>query len=179
MASHRQIDTPADLNKAYEANQIGLKGIVYFALGLFLLIVITFALMWALLNVLRDYDRENAGPVNPMQMSDKEKLPPEPRLQEAPGFGIDTEKGRLSLELTASQAEYRELRKEWTSMWEHGRKDEKTGVVTMLPIDEAKHKLLDQGLKSSTDPAGLETFERSKMYLSDASSGRVASLRRR
>ena len=50
MSSKKHEMTPADLDKAYEANEIGLKGIFGFAIGLFLLIVITFGLMYALLN---------------------------------------------------------------------------------------------------------------------------------
>ena len=45
----------ADLNKPYEQNEIELKGIMGFGIGLFLLIVVTFGLMWAFLNVLNDY----------------------------------------------------------------------------------------------------------------------------
>ena len=48
-------------------------------------------------------------PPNPLAMSDREQLPPEPRLQMAPGFGVDTEKGRVNLELSYPQSEYRTL----------------------------------------------------------------------
>ncbi len=123
MSSKKHIDTVADLNKPYEENEIGFKGILSFAIGLFLLIVITFGLMWGFLRVLKDNRNENAGPVNPLMMNEKERLPPEPRLQSAPGFGVDSEKGRVNLELTIPQAEYRELTKQWQDLWEHGQKD--------------------------------------------------------
>ena len=126
MSSNKHTDTAVDLNKPYEENDIQLKGIIGFAGGLFLLIVITFGLMWAFLNVLKDYSAE--GEVkNPMIMSEKERLPPEPRIQAAPGFGVDSENGRVNLELTIPQAEYREMQKQWKKAWEEGHKSIRFG----------------------------------------------------
>src|ERR1700731_1924671 len=126
MSSKEHRDTMADLNKPYEENDIQLKGILGFGVGLFLLIVVTFALMAALLKVLKDYRTESDGPNEPMIMSEKERLPPEPRVQLAPGFGVDAESGRMNMELVAPSAEYHEMKREWTELWEKGRKDEKT-----------------------------------------------------
>ena len=108
------------LDRPYEENEIRLKGILGFAIGLVLLIVITFGLMLLFVNVLKDDARKSADPPNPLAMSDKERLPPEPRLQLAPGFGVDSDKGRVNLELLAPQSEYRELRVQWEQMWKHG-----------------------------------------------------------
>jgi hypothetical protein len=172
-----------DLNKPYEENVIQLKGILGFGIGLFGLIVVTFALMWALLNVLRDYRMDADREANPIpaevRMNDKERLPPEPRLQLAPGFGVDTEHGRVNLELREPQAEYREVHKQWAELWEKGQKDPRTGAVTLMPIDEASEKLVHSNLKAKTGPEAEELLNHSKLFLSDASSGRVASLRRR
>ncbi|CAN5430662.1 hypothetical protein BH10ACI3_BH10ACI3_05280 [soil metagenome] len=179
MSSKKHTNSAGDLSKAYEENDIQLKGIIGFAGGLFLLIVITFGLMWAFLNVLKDYNTENAGPKNPMAMSDKERLPPEPRLQAAPGFGVDSEKGRVNLELQMPQAEFRELRKQWDHNLEFGIKDEKTGVVTMMPIDMAKEKVLEQNLKAKSGVDAASFYANSSSYISDSSAGRVASERRR
>jgi len=178
MSSHKHKDTALDLNKPYEENDIQLKGIFGFAVGLFLLIVVTFALMWAFLNVLRDYSKE--GEVkNPMAMSDKERLPPEPRIQAAPGFGVESEKGWVNMELGAPQAEYRELHRQWLNLWEHGQKDEKSGAVTMIPIDMAKEKVIAQNLKAKSGPDAEKLFKDSKTYISDSSAGRVSSETRR
>ncbi len=180
MSSKKHADTVEDLNKAYEENTIGLKGIVSFAIGLFLLITITFGLMWAFLRVLRDNRaEENAMQPNPMIMTEKERLPAEPRLQAAPGFGVDSDKGRVNLELQAPQAEYRELQKQWTNLWEHGKKDEKTGVVTVMPIEQAKERLLTMPPKAKSGAEAEELLTRSKTYISDAGAGRMASLTRR
>ena len=177
MSSKKHEMAPGDLNKPYEQNDIELKGILGFAIGLFLLIVVTFGLMWALLNVLNDYQRENAGSPNPMVMSERERLPPEPRLQSAPGFGVESPDGFVNMELAQPQAEYRELSKQWKQVWEYGVKDPKTGTVISMPIEEAKTKLLSQNVKAKSGTEEIMTSSRS--YLSDSSSGRLASEKRR
>lgn len=168
-----------DFEKPYEQNVIGFRGIVYFAVGLFLLIVITFGLMWALLGVFEDQAKIEKASDNPMAMSDKERLPSEPRLQAAPGFGVDGTKGRVNLELRAPQSEWWELQKEYKEVWEKGMKDKATGAVTALPIEEAKAKVLERNLKARSGPEAEKLFADSKLRFSDASSGRVATDRRR
>ena len=180
MSSNKHESTVDDLDKAYEANEIGLKGIFSFAIGLFLLIVITFGLMRVFLNVLDDQAKaDNAEARNPMGMSEKERLPPEPRLQLAPGFGIESDKGRVNLELMAPGAEYAEFKKQMEHIWEHGRKDEKTGMMTVMPIDEAKEKFLSQNAKAKSGAEAEEFFKNSGNYISDSSAGRLASEKRR
>ena len=179
MSSKKHTESVIDLAKPYEPNDLGLKGIVGFAIGLLLLILITFGLMWAFQNVMRDYSKELAGPGNPMLMSEKERLAPEPRLQLAPGFGVESEKGRVNLELLTPQAEYRELKSQWDRLWKYGRKDKATGLVTILPIDEAKSKVLQQGLKAKADDAAMKIVAESNEIVSDASSGRLAGATRR
>jgi hypothetical protein len=180
MSSKKYTDNVPDLNKAYELNEIELKGIAYFAIGLFLLIVITFGLMWALLNVMKDFrEQENARQPNPMMMSDRERLPPEPRLQLAPGFGVESDKGWVNMELGAPQAEYWELKKQWQEMWEHGRKDPKTGAVAMMPIDDAIDRFVSQNHKAKAGEDAAKQYEQSHVYYSDSSSGRLASEKRR
>ena len=164
-----------DLNKPYEENEIRLKGIIGFGVGLFLLIVITFGLMWALLMKLEQFqDESEAGQGNPMTLKDKDRLPPEPRLQLAPGFGVDSQTGRVNMELMEPQAEYRELHKQWNELWKHGQKDTKTGTVIVMPIDEAKAKLLEQNLKAKSGHEAEELLKNSRGYITDASAGRVA-----
>jgi hypothetical protein len=179
MGSTKHEKSFVDFEQPYEQNIIGLKGIFYFGIGLLLLIVITFGLMWALLNVLEDDAKETKKSQNPMLMSEKERLPPEPRLQAAPGFGVESADGRVNFELRAPQSEYRELKKQWAEIWEHGLKDPKTGAITSLPIDAAKEKFLEQATKARSGPDAEQAAMRSKMYFTDASSGRRAAERRR
>jgi hypothetical protein len=127
MGSTRHEKTFVDYDKTYEQNIIGLKGIVYFGIGLLLLIVITFALMFFLINVMEDQSRKEKDEMLPMQREAMENnrdafLPPEPRLQVAPGFGVEGENGRVNLELRAPQSEWLELQKTWKSLLQNGQK---------------------------------------------------------
>ncbi len=182
MSSAKHEDSFVDLERGYEENEIGLKGIVYFGVGLLMLILITFGLMWALHGVLEDDARATKSFTNPIraQMKDKDKLPPEPRLQVAPGFQVaGPEGGSINLELKAPQAEYWELHKQWKTLWEEGLKDPKTGTVIAMPIDKAKELLLERSVKAKSGPDAEKALQESRMYVGDASSGRVADLRRR
>lgn len=179
MSSKKHTDSAGDLNVPYERNEIQLKGIFWFTIGLFLLIVVTFGLMWAFLNVMEDYSKETAGPANPMAETERERLPPEPRIQGAPGFGVQSDIGWVNMELGAPQAEYRELSKQWKVLLEKGRKDPKTGVVTALPISVAKEKLLSQNVKAKSGADADKVYSKSQMSVSESSAGRLASETRR
>lgn len=166
-------NTEIDENATYESNVVGVKGILYFGLGLFLLIVITFGLMWVFQYwVLEDQatqmDEQNKSP---MSLSQEEKLPPEPRLQSAPGFGVDTNNGRVQLELREPQAEYNVLREDWERNWKDGEK--KDGTVISLPIEEAKTKILsEKTIKTVPEAEAEKTLKTSKSVVSGANSGR-------
>ena len=179
MSSAKHNNEAISQNKGHEENQIGLKGILGFAIGLVGLIVITFGLMWAFLGALKDNAKETADPQNPLAMSDRERLPPEPRLQLAPGFGVESEKGWVNMELQAPAAEYIELKKQWTELWEHGQKDKKTGIVSIMPVDTAKERFLAESVKAKVGADAEKLLADSRSYISDSSSGRVASEKRR
>lgn len=179
MGSTKHEKSFVDFEQPYEQNIIGLKGIVVFGVMLLVFIVTGFLLMWALENVLESDAIETKGQRGPMALKDVDRLPPEPRLQLAPGFGVEGPDGKVNLELKAPQAEYWELEKQWEALLKNGRKDPDTGAVTAMGIDEAKEKLLGQQVKARSGPEADQTATRSKMYYSDASSGRVASEKRR
>lgn len=169
-------DTVIDLNKPYEENNIQLKGILYFGIGLFLLIVITFALMWAFQRQMEMFAEENAPPANPLSLKDKERLPPEPRLQAAPGFGVETERGWVNLELGPPQAEWWVLKREWDKLIADGAKDPKTGAVVALPMEQAKEALLSKGVKAKNDEGTQRMARESQFVITEASAGRKAAL---
>jgi hypothetical protein len=179
MGSTRHEKSFVTYEQGYEQNILGFKGIVYFGIGLLLLIVLTFALMWALLGVLADDAARSAGPAAPLALSERERLPPEPRLQLAPGWNVQTADGEENLELGQPGAEYTVLRRQWEQIWKNGVRDPKTGVTSMLPIEQAKEKFLEQNVKARNDDASRQELQRSRMFYSDASSGRVASEKRR
>ena len=172
----KQKKTFVNYDKPYETNLIGLRGVIYFGVGLFLLVVITFGLMRFLQNVMeQDMRQTDVKNENPMAMDDKERLPPEPRLQGAPGFGVESPNGFVNLELKAPQSEYRELHKQWEKSWADGQKDPKTGTVITLSIEEAKKKLLEENVKADNSENGQKMLKNSQSMVSVSSAGRVAS----
>lgn len=181
MAKHEK--TFVDFNKPYETNLIGLKGVIYFGVGLVLLIVITFGLMWFLQDVMEDQAVERDNEIRtPLMMNDAERLPPEPRLQAAPGFGVDSPQGRVNLELKAPQAEYRALHQQWEKLWAEGQVNPHTGTIVTLPIDQAKQKFLEQAAQkngSAASQQGQNVFVESQKMLSSSSAGRTATITRR
>ncbi len=178
MAKHEK--SYVNFDKAYETNLIGLRGVIYFGVGLFLLVVITFGLMFFLQNVMEEQSIEAKDQKNPMTMNNEERLPPEPRLQGAPGFGVQSPQGYVNLELKAPQAEYRELHRQWEDIWADGQKDPKTGTIISLPIEQAKEKLLKENTTTATTGADSQkTFEESRSIVSYSSAGRKASDKQR
>jgi hypothetical protein len=135
--------------------------------------------MWVFMDVLREgsdaIDQKNA---HPMAQSSADRLPPEPRLQAAPGFGVDGPNGRVNMELTIPQAEYRELEKRWNEELKHGVKDAKTGTVVKLPIEEAKKKVLE-GVRTVPAEQAQKSLEEATGIVSASSAGRKSSEKRR
>lgn len=184
MGSTKHEKTFVDYDKTYEQNIIGMRGIIYFAVGLLVLIVITFVLMWFLLNVMEDQAVTDKDTINPMrkEMIDRDKnafLPPEPRLQAAPGYGVDGPNGRVSLELKAPQSEWWELQRIWKAELTNGQKDAKTGMVITMPIEEAKKKLLGENIKARPSEQGQKALDESRAFVSYGSGGRLAAEKRR
>lgn len=182
MGSTKHEKSFVDFDKPYEQNLIGLRGVIYFAVGLFLLVVITFGLMAFLLNVLDDQaTKTDDTERNPMQLSEKDRLPNGPRLQGAPGFGVETENGFVNLELRNPQAEWEVVHEEYKKIWENGHKGDNQ-TYTVLPIEEAKKKYLEQNAAKpavSTSEQNMKTMEESKKFVSDSNAGRIASETRR
>ena len=173
MAKHEK--SFVNFDKAYETNLIGLRGVIYFGVGLFLLVVVTFGLMYFLQNVMEEQSAQAKDQRNPMMMQPGERLPPEPRLQAAPGFGVQSPQGYVNLELKAPQSEYRELYQQWEKTWAEGQKDLKTGTVISLPIEESKKKLLEENVKADNAEGGQKTLKDSRTIVSYSSAGRLAS----
>ena len=167
----------ADYDKPYETNIIGLRGIIYFAVGLFFLIIITFSLMGLLQNVMESQSVAEKDAQSPMMMNEQERLPPEPRLQAAPGFGVESQQGRVNLELRASQSEYRTLHEQWETLWKDGQQDAKTGMVVTMPIEKAKQQFLEQSAGKPQPNAEQEgkLLKDSRSIVSLSSAGRTAA----
>lgn len=171
MSSHKNLEI--DQNITYEPNVVGVKGILFFGLGLFLLIVLTFGIMWAFLYVLEDRAMEEGEKnKNPVALEAKDMLPPKERLQSAPGFGVMKESGGfVNLELREPQAEYKIVKAEWDRQIKKG---ERNGdVIISLPIEEAKEKVINEKLiKVASETDGKETLKEFRRLVTGANSGR-------
>ncbi|HEY0049472.1 MAG TPA: hypothetical protein VGB68_09325 [Pyrinomonadaceae bacterium] len=184
MGSTKHEKSFVDYDKSYEQNIVGLRGVVYFGVFLLLLIVVTFVLMFFLINVMEDQASQDKDVMTPMRREAIEKnpdvfLPPEPRLQSAPGFGVDGENGRINLELKEPQSEWWELERKWNAELANGQKDQKTGTVITLPIEEAKNRLMQENIKARPAEQGQKALEESRSIISYSSAGRVANEKRR
>ncbi|MDQ3798706.1 MAG: hypothetical protein M3384_04595 [Acidobacteriota bacterium] len=184
MGSTRHEKSFVDYDKTYEQNIIGLRGIIYFGVGLFLLIVITFVLMFFLMNVMEDQSVKEKDAMAPMRREALERnpdafLPPEPRLQVAPGYGVDGMNGRVNLELKEPQSEWWELERKWKNELANGQKDPKTGTVISMPIEEAKNRLIQENIKARPADQGQQALREARAIVSESSAGRLANEKRR
>jgi hypothetical protein len=169
-----------DTSKGYEKNEIELRGIVITVVALFITCVVSFWLMY-ILQVQMEKAWAESDKVSPLAMNPEEKLPPEPRLQAAPGFGVESPGGRINLELKDPRSEWWELKKIWEKEEKEGQKvfvNGKETIVT-LPISDAKKQLLEQGVKSVSAEDGKKNFEETNGLYSGASSGRKATEKRK
>ena len=154
----------------HEVSDVDVKGVAIFVVGLTIMTVATYVLMLVMFDVLAKREQEPDAP--PMAMSEKERLPPEPRLQSAPGFAEDLEKAVGAKETTHTPEdgvkeaqskqsptpppkdalwEINALRGHWREVLEKGMKDQNGNAI--LPIEAAKTQLLKRGLPTRTTTA--------------------------
>ena len=129
----------------HEASDVNISGILKFVMALTVLGAVVFVLMWGMFRLLNAQETEKEPPAGPMAMTEKERLPPEPRLQAAKGFGIKREDGEwVNLETKEPEAEYRVLREQWERRLNCHGGDESSGPSpNCVPIQEAMKKLLE------------------------------------
>src|ERR1043165_8927550 len=79
-----------NIDVTHEVSDVYIGGIAKFTVGLVVLMVASFLIVWGMFRALSS--RITEPPRSPMALSEKDRLPPEPRLQGAPGFGEELEK---------------------------------------------------------------------------------------
>lgn len=161
-----------NVDVTHEMSDVDVKGILTFAVALTVMTVAVYLLMLLMFNTLNKQEVSKEQKPSPMALSDKERLPPEPRLQAAPGFGVDQRNGqRVDLSLRAPQEEYQVVHKQWEQVLNEGERDQ-NGNIVGLPIDEAMKKVLEgTGLPSRSQAPGNSDY--SPQTPTSASSGRV------
>ena len=138
----------------HETSDVNVRGVLTFAVVLALATIAVGAGIWILFKFFNAQQAKAAKP-GPMALEAKDRLPPEPRLQAAPGFQLKLENGQtVSLEKLAPQEEYRVLRRQWEENLRTGLKDQSGNTVGM-PIEDAMKKIVSQGLPTrAKGPAG-------------------------
>lgn len=175
-----------NLDVTHEASDVNIGGILKFVVGLTIFGIIVSVLMWGTFRFLNSQEDQKEPKPGPMAMNKDERLPPEPRLQAAPGFGVKAEDGNwMSLENKEPQAEYRVLREQWdrkldckgpakdehstAQAADHGKgAGGESHTTPCVPIEEAIQKLIEKGLPSRTTSVGEDIA-----LPTAASSGRV------
>ena len=77
----------------HEASDVSVRGVLTFVVVLTISTAAVCAGMWLLFRYF-DAQAAKAPQPGPMALTKEERLPPEPRLQAAPGFAITTEDGQ-------------------------------------------------------------------------------------
>lgn len=167
-----------NVDVTHELSDVNVPAILKFVAGLTVMTIGVYLLMWLLFGFFRAQEtkKERESPPGPMAMSEYESLPPEPRLQAAPGFGVKLENGQwVPLEKREPQAEYHVLREQWERLLKEGPQDQ-SAKPAGLPIEQAMRKILEgQGLPTRAQTgAANEMKDYTIATPTAASSGRVA-----
>lgn len=173
-----------NLDVTHEASDVSISGILKFVVALTILLIVVNVLMWGMFKFLNAQEDKKEPQSGPMAMTEEERLPREPRLQAAKGFGVKLENGQwVNLEKREPEAEYRVLREQWERQLncnEQGNADHGASVEAAMPqsqsqcvpIDQAIQKLIENGPPTRTQAntsAGAEDVS----LPTAASSGRM------
>lgn len=155
-----------NVDVTHEVSDVYIGGIARFVLALVVLMVVSFVLMWAMFRVLQRQAVEAPRP--PMALNEKERLPPEPRLQGAPGFAAELEKSAEAQKENKAEVshevkgalpvpkdplwEIRVVRNQWHDVLEKGPMDQ-NGQRYGMPIEKAKEEVLRQLEKKKAESA--------------------------
>ena len=135
----------------HEESDVNVRGILIFVAGLFVLMAVTLLLMRFMLNFFEKQEAKRETRPGPMALTEqKDRLPPEPRLQSAPGFGAEGQ----NLELREPQAEIKVIQKRWDMVLQNGTTDEQTGTRTAIPIKDAMRQVIEQNTLKSRPTEG-------------------------
>ena len=147
-----------NVDVTHEASDVQVGSIAKFVVGLLVLTIAIHVALWGMFWALERKEASKETQRSPMALSDKERLPPEPRLQGAPAFAEQLERTSQQQQEERSttagegrqkpkdpQWEIKALREQWNEVLEHGPVDQ-NGNRYGMPIDQAKEEILKKGL---------------------------------
>ncbi|HEX6730112.1 MAG TPA: hypothetical protein VF074_08885 [Pyrinomonadaceae bacterium] len=159
----------------HEYSDVNVSGIFRFAAALTVATIVVCVGMWLLFRYFQAQDAKEPQP-GPMALQPYERIPPEPRLQAAPGFGVTLKDGEvIPLGLSEPSAEYKVLRWQWHEALKEGGKDQNGNLVGM-PIDDAIKAVVSQ-LPARTKEAPTKLEDYAISVPTAASSGRMTEKR--
>jgi hypothetical protein len=160
----------------HERSDVNVRAVVTFIVVLTISAIAIHIGVYLLFEFFNQQETKATKP-GPMALTKEERLPPEPRLQAAPGFQLKLENGQtVNLEKAAPQTEYRVLRKQWEENLKTGLKDQSGNVVGM-PIDAAIDKIVAEGLPSKVKEPDKKLSDFAIGMPTASSSGREAEKR--
>jgi hypothetical protein len=164
-----------NLEVTHETSDINVRAVLTFVGVLTVATIVVGFGLWFMFKYL-DNQQAKERPPGPMalrNLDEKQRLPPEPRLQGQRGFQVTLENGQQKdLQLTHPQAEYEALRDSWRQALQTGAKDQSGNTVGM-PIEEAMKQIVSgQGLPAKTQQAPGKLDDYAISIPSDTSSGR-------
>jgi len=128
----------------HEASDISVSAVLKFVFGLTVLTAVVFLAMAGLFRLLSAQEAQKEPDPGPMAMKPEERLPPEPRLQSAKGFGVKLENGQwVNLENGAPESEYRVLREQWDARLDCKPEEHEQMRIACTPIEAAMQKVLE------------------------------------
>jgi hypothetical protein len=176
---------------AHEESDVAVRPLLWFVGGLtfFTIVVCLVVLLMFTYFLRREQSQELEA--SPLARQGEERLPPEPRLQLAPGWSVTTDDGQKhELDYTAKRdyvpqprSEYLIIRDEWRhELDDYGWADQQAGTVR-VPVEEAMRLYLQRRQakqQQGTQPAGAQAQPSqsggqgtpSETMPSDSSSGR-------
>jgi len=160
----------------HETSDVNVRAVLTFAVVLTIsTMVVAFGLRY-LFKFFNEQEAKSPRP-GPMALKQRDRLPPEPRLQGAPGFQVTLENGQtVNLERGAPQSEYMSLRAQWEENLNTGLKDQ-SGQVVGMPINAAIDKIVSEGLPSSEKDTQRKLSDYAISMPTASSSGRTMEKR--
>ena len=139
---------------AHEHTDVPVTPVLKFIAGLVVFAVVMHVAMYAAFKFFEAREEAAERQASPLARKPEESLPPEPRLQLAPGFGVKPEDGGEFIDLSyeagkkgkvpAPQSEYWAVREQWDrELNNYGWADQQAGTAR-LPIQEAMRRYAEQ-----------------------------------
>jgi hypothetical protein len=137
---------------AHEESDVSVRPLLWFVGGLTAFTIIVCVVVLLMFTYFQRREESQELEASPLARQGAERLPPEPRLQLAPGFGVKTDDGQvhdLSYQAKTDrvpqpQSEYLTVRDEWRrEMEDYGWADQQAGTVR-VPVEQAMQLYLQR-----------------------------------